>query len=298
MSNAQKFKYLLDNEQDEQWGLTINTVGFQKVEKGENYPLKQHPASYLFSTEKGRTFDEYQLLYITRGKGWFISEHCERSEIKEGNIFMLFPGEWHNFSSEKNTGWDEYCIGFRGINIDHRMKHGFFSLQNPIFRVGINEEIINIYKKAIVVANEQETGFQQMLAGIVNYLLGMIYSIDKHTINKESIYYNDINKAKVFMQENFHTNLSSETVAEMLNFSYVNFRKIFKEFTGFAPNQYILELKIKKSKELLTKTQQPIKEIAYAVGFSNLDYFYTFFKNKTNYSPKEYRIFTQGDTVE
>ena len=97
------------------------------------------------------------------------------------------------------------------------------------------------------------------------------------------------------MQENFHTNLSSETVAEMLNFSYSKFRKVFKQFTGFAPNQYIMELKILKAKELLTQTKLPVKEIAYVVGFDNTDYFCTFFKNKTNYSPKEYRCFTQGE---
>jgi AraC-like DNA-binding protein len=206
---------------------------------------------------------------------------------------MLFPGEWHNFSSDINSGWDEYCIGFRGVNIDNRIKNGFFSPQKPVFDVGINEDIVNMYKKAIVVAHKQEAGFQQMLAGIVNYLLGFIYSVDKHTSIKESIYYNDINKAKIFMQENFQTELSAETVAEMLNMSYSKFRKVFKQFTGFAPNQYIMELKIKESKELLTKTQLPVKEIAYAVGFENTDYFCTFFKNKTNYSPGEYRGFTQ-----
>ena len=70
------------------------------------------------------------------------------------------------------------------------------------------------------------------------------------------------------------------------------------DLKSFAPNQYIMELKIKKSKELLTKSQQPVKEIAYAVGFDNLDYFCTFFKNKTNYSPREYRCFTQGETID
>ena len=294
MDNKQhKFKYLLESEQDVQWGLTISTVGFQTVSQGENYPLRDHPENYLFSTEKGRTLDEYQLLYITRGKGWFVSEHCNRSDIMEGTAFMLFPGEWHNYSCDEKSGWDEYCIGFRGVAIDSRMQKGFFSLEKPLFHVGINEDIVNLYKKAISVARKQEPGYQQMLAGIVNYLLGFIYSAEVNMSSKESVHYNDINRAKIFMQENFQTNLSAKTVAKMLNMSYSKFRKIFKQFTGFAPNQYIMELKIKESKALLTQTQLSVKEIAYAVGFDNMDYFCNFFKTKTNYSPGEYRCLIQ-----
>jgi AraC-like DNA-binding protein len=291
---ALPIKYLLESEQDILWGLTVSTAGSQSIAPDRTYPPRNHPTRYLFSTEKGRILNEYQLLYITRGKGNFVSEQSKPVVVEEGNMFLLFPGEWHNYSPDKKTGWDEFWIGFKGINIDNRCEHGFFSRQKPVFRTGINDDIVQLYKQAIRIAHEQKTGFQQMLAGIVNHLLGFAYSLDKHSSFVESDVFNNIHKAKIIMQEKFQSEITPEAVAEAVCMSYSWFRKVFKQYTGFAPNQYLLELKIQKSKELLTNTHWSVKKIAHSTGFENADHFCTFFKKRTQMTPVGYRNFTQG----
>lgn len=296
MNDSIHLKYLITNETDLLWGLTVNSVGYQSIESKTPYPPKNHPTRYLFSTEKGRVLDEYQLLYITRGKGSFSSDSLKDNKaqrINEGNMFLLFPGEWHTYMPEKQTGWDEYWIGFAGVNIDSRVNHGFFSKHKPIFNVGLNNEIVELYREAIQIAIQQKSGFQQMLAGIVNHLLGLAYSLDKNYVFESSETINQINKAKVIILENFK-DIKPKEIADKLNMSYSNFRKMFKEYTGFAPSQYIQELKIQKSKELLTNTSIPVKEVAYMMGFENQEYFFTAFKKKNRTTPIEYRRFTQG----
>ncbi len=290
-------KYLLENEQDILWGLTISSVGFQHIEPNEVYPPHNHPTRYLFSTEKGRILDEYQLLYITRGNGTFTSNGSKQITLKEGNMFLLFPGEWHNYKPLKKTGWDEYWIGFKGVNMDKRYEHGFFNKQKPVFNVGMNQDIVHLYKQAITIARTQRAGFQQMLAGIVNHLLGLAYSLDKHLSFEELNVTNSINKAKIIILENFHKKISPEEIAQQVNMSYSWFRRIFKEYTGFAPHQYILELKIQKGKELLTNTDLSVKEIAYDVSFDNPDHFCVCFKKNTGMTPGNYRNFTQGKDI-
>lgn len=290
-------RYLIANEQDLLWGLTINTVGRQVVEKGEPYPPENHPTRYLFSTDRGRILDEYQLLYISKGTGTFTSQSCKTTEIHEGNIFLLFPGEWHSYKPNPQTGWEEYWIGFKGENIDNRIKNGFFSKQKPIFYVGILEEIVHLYNQAITIARDQRTGFQQMLAGIVNHLLGLAYSLGKYSNFEDMKVTNQINKAKIIFLEKFKTGVQAQQVAEDLNMSYSWFRRIFKEYTGFAPAQYVQELRIHHSKELLTNTNLSVKEVAFEAGFENIEYFCTTFKKRTAYTPVQYREFTQGKTI-
>lgn len=297
MENAIHSKYLIANEQDLLWGLTVNTVGYQQIKVGETYPPQRHPTRYLFSTVKGRVLEEYQLLYITQGKGSFTSDYHKRLEIKEGNMFLLFPGEWHTYKPEKETGWVEYWIGFKGVNIDNRIEEGFFNKQKSVFTVGIHGEIVQLYKQAISIAQEQKAGYQQMLAGIVNLLLGYTYSFDKHFSFKDQSVTNQINKAKLIILDNFHTDISPELVAHSVNMGYSWFRRVFKQYTGFAPAQYILELRIQRSKELLTNTGDTIKEISFESGFDNPDYFCTVFKKKTNMTPVQYREFTQGKNL-
>ena len=56
-------------------------------------------------------------------------------------------------------------------------------------------------------------------------------------------------------------------------------------------------MQLQKSKELLTNTDMPSREVAYESGFDNPDYFCTIFKKKTGMNPMRYREFTQGKTA-
>lgn len=295
--NSIHIKYLITSEQDVSWGLTINTVGFQHIERNAPYPPRNHPPRYLFSTEKGRILEEYQLLYIVQGRGSFTSKEYKRTDIREGQMFLLLPGEWHSYHPNEKTGWDEYWIGFNGINMDNRIESGFFKKQKPIYNVGVQEDIVQLYKHAIAIAKVQKTGYQQMLAGIVNLLLGYAYAYDKQSSFEDLQVINQINKAKIIMFENFNTGITPEDVASKVHMSYSWFRRIFKQYTGFAPIQYMQELKINKSKELLTNSVMMIKEIAFESGFNKTEYFYTTFKKRTGYTPEKYREFTQGKNL-
>lgn len=290
-------KYLMTSEQDISWGLTISSVGFQNIDKNSPYPPRNHPSRYFFTIEKGRVLQEYQLLYIVKGQGFFSSKEHKRAEIKEGQMFILFPDEWHSYHPDRRTGWQEYWIGFSGINMDNRVEGNFFKKQKPVFAVGIQDNIVQLYRQAITIARDQAPGYQQMLAGIVNLLLGYAYTYDKHSLFEDLQVTNQINKAKITMAENYNIGITPQEVAARVNMSYSWFRRIFKQYTGFAPIQYMQELKINKSKELLTNTSMMVKEIAFEVGFNKTEYFYTIFKKRTGYTPEKYREFTQGSNL-
>jgi Transcriptional regulator containing an amidase domain and an AraC-type DNA-binding HTH domain len=75
-----------------------------------------------------------------------------------------------------------------------------------------------------------------------------------------------------------------------LPMGYSRFRKIFKETTGLSPNQYHLNLRLDKAKDLLTSTNLTINEVAYQTGFDSIFYFSRLFKKKNGLPPKEYRL--------
>ena len=77
-------KYLRVNARDEEWGIVITTVGYQYVSPNHAYPLSKHPDNYNFKNEGKRTLNEYQLVYITRGEGYFSSRSCPKTHIEAG----------------------------------------------------------------------------------------------------------------------------------------------------------------------------------------------------------------------
>lgn len=296
MKDGINIKYLISNEQDKLWGVTVNTVGHQHIEPNSVYPPKDHPSEYIFSTRKGRVLDEYVLLYISYGSGFFTSSLKEKTKIKAGNMLLLFPGEWHSYEPNHSVGWDEYWIGFKGEYIDDRIKNGFINRQKEIYYVGSSLEIVQLYRTAIKTAEEQKIGFQPILSGIASLLLAITCSLDKYLLFDQEKPIKLINQAKMIMFENSHTDIKPEDVADKICMSYSLFRHKFKQYTGISPHQYLQELRIQKSKELLISTVLTCQEIAYSIGYNNPEHFGAIFKKKTGISPIKYREFYKNNS--
>lgn len=287
----QRCKYLLASERDEQWGLTVPTIGYEELTPHDSYPTKGHADGYYFNVDEGRVLNEYQLLYITDGGGVFRSDSQKETRLKVGDMFLLFPGERHSYHPDPETGWKSYWIGFKGPNIDSRVEYGFLTPKKPIYHVGFSNEIVEMYENAYKVALEEKAYYQQTLAGIVNLLIGMMYSLERNIkFEKNKKYVDMINKARLRIRESLEGSLTIQEIAMELGVSYSYLRKYFKEFTGLSPVTYQQDLRLQRAKELLTTTDLSVKEIAYRLNFDSPDYFSAKFKLKTGKKPSEMRI--------
>lgn len=290
----QTSKYLIANERDGQWGLTISTIGYEEIMPGDSYPTKGHADGYYFDLQKGRILNEYQLLYLTEGEGIFESTNQKPTRIKQGDLFLLFPGEWHTYHPLPTKGWKSYWLGFKGKNMDDRVRAGFLSPTKPVYSVGFSSEIVHLYEEAFAKAKEEAAYAQQTLAGIVNHLIGLMYSLERNNLlNKDQNRVDMINRARLRIREALESNLTIQQVAQELGISYSNFRKLFKEYTGVAPSMYQQELRLQRAKEMLSTTNMSIKEIAYRLNFESPDYFSSKFKIKTGIKPSDFRSETR-----
>ena len=286
----QKSKYLVANERDARWGLTVSTVGYDEVHANEPYPTPNHPDCYFFDSAKGRVLNEYQLLYLVEGEGLFMSDHQQTAKIKSGDFFLLFPGEWHTYHPLPGKKWKSYWIGYKGRNMDDRVRAGFLSPEKPIYHVGYSADIVNLYRSALKASLEEAAFVQQTLAGIVNHLIGLMYSLERNNIlNKDGERVEMINRARLRIREALESPLSIQQIASEMSVSYSNFRKLFKEYTGISPALYQQDLKLQRAKELLSTTDLSIKEIAYQLNFESPDYFSSKFKTKTGLKPSDFR---------
>ena len=66
------------------------------------------------------------------------------------------------------------------------------------------------------------------------------------------------------------------------------YRKI-KALTNYTPVELLRNLRLKRSREMLTTTQKSISEIAYEVGFSTPAYFTRCYKEAFGETPSELR---------
>lgn len=282
-----RFHYLIANKSDEQYGCTVSTVGSQVISPDEEYPVQEHPPGYMFDPARGRILQEYQLLYIVKGKGEY-SNAAGSFEIAKGTLILLRPGVWHSYKPSKTEGWTEYFIGFSGEIADKAVAE-LFSDEGQIFDVGLNRELVDLYQRAIEVASVERPASQQLLCGIVMHLLGSLNYIMRNSTMSADRMDQIIEQAKAIMQERAAQNLDLDVLAEQLNISYSWFRKVFRDYTGHPPAKYFMLVKLRRAQYLLINTQESIKEIAFSLGFKSTEHFYTTFKRITGYTPSVYR---------
>lgn len=92
-----------------------------------------------------------------------------------------------------------------------------------------------------------------------------------------------------FIETHYHENLSVSSLAAQMNLSTVYFSNAFKAAFHIAPKQYILNKRLTESRKLLLETDLSVKEIAYAVGFENENYFSELFAARTGVSATRFR---------
>jgi len=91
-----------------------------------------------------------------------------------------------------------------------------------------------------------------------------------------------------YIKKNLHQKLSIDSIAKLTYVSKSNFFKMFKDELGTSPNDFILQERIRRAKELLA-SQTSIKETAYQTGFSDTNYFTRVFKQLVGITPKNYQ---------
>ena len=167
---SDQLRYLTISAIDEEWGIVVTTVGYQFIPPKGNYPLSKHPDNYNFKPQTGRILNEYQLVYITKGSGYFSSQSCKMQKINAGTMILLFPGEWHSYYPDSETGWDEYWVGFRGVHIDRRVEKRFFTREEPLQHIGLSATIVGLYEDILKFASQEKTGYQEMISSIVLHI--------------------------------------------------------------------------------------------------------------------------------
>ena len=91
------------------------------------------------------------------------------------------------------------------------------------------------------------------------------------------------------VENNFKEKHNLAEYAELMHKSSKTISNIFSKIGSKSPSQYIQERKMLEARRLLQSSNMQIKEIAYEVGYEDLQTFSRFFKNKEGISPSKFK---------
>lgn len=283
------YKYLSVSKDDKKWGLYILNAGHHEIEPYAKYPPDGHPKHHWISWEKGRILQEFQLVYLYNGKGQFESRETGLHSINSGSVLIIFPGRWHRYKPVAEQGWSTYWIGFKGHFAQGLYRNECLNPQQPLYFVGRQESLVQLFIELLDAIKDEGAGFQQICSGIFFHLLGHVVALSKRRHIYEHGREDIVKQAKALLMESLDSTVKYEDIAKQLGISYTAFRRFFKQYTGLAPGQYHMQLRVERSKELLLQPDIPIKEIAVRLGFKTPFYYNRIFKQKVGISPGLFR---------
>jgi len=101
--------------------------------------------------------------------------------------------------------------------------------------------------------------------------------------------YRRIVQAKLFIDSNYANNIDLGNIADEAYFSKFHFIRLFKKIYNKTPHQYLKVVRIENAMQLL-RTDIPVSDVCYAVGFESLSSFSGLFKLIVGLTPSAYQI--------
>jgi len=286
--NGDQMYYLSHLPKDEEWGMFCTTSGCQECGPNSHYPVNVHPQNYNFS-KSGRVLNEYQIIYITDGHGYFRSDSCPTTKISAGSIIFIFPGERHSYYPDEKTGWSEMWVGFKGDEHLALLISRFFDKKEPVINIGMSDTVCDIYERILALSKFEKYGTQQAICGFINALFGYISYKSANFLISNTKNIDKIQRAQALLRESITSHISPAEIASGLGMSYSLLREQFKAVTGMSMSDYAVQQRINLAKTLLSGTDKSIKEIAFETGYESMSRFCCAFHQHVGITASDFR---------
>lgn len=229
--------------------------------------------------------------YIISGEGKVIMNN-KLNNLKSGSAFFIFPDQKNYYRASKNNPWVYKWIGFIGNKAEDLLMSIGVTRQSAVFNSEYSKDIVNIFDDIYENLRLRNHGFELRVKGLFFMLLSIFsMKFSKLTTNEILNYKNEdyIDKIISFIDNNFQRNISVIQMAEYLGINRSYFSTLFKKRMGLSVQEYLIQYRMNKAKEMLVHSNYTISEIAFSTGYTDYFSFIKSFKKNTGSTPKEYR---------
>lgn len=227
----------------------------------------------------------HQFLYTQSGVG-ILRVDGQEYRLKEGSLFYVAPKVVHEYFPEKGD-WKTKWLVFRGEYADLLLKN--IGLERFVLCENFNfEECGRIFDRIFTTAKNPLNVGEKESVLLYDFILNVqkgIFNVETENSDGE----NPIDKAIIFIEENFTQDIQLETLAGLSDISLQHFCRLFKAKTSMRPMEYLAHKRISEAKTLLIDTDELVENIGKAVGYNDRNYFGIVFKKIEGVTPGEYR---------
>ncbi len=274
----------------------------EKIEPvfGNSFTIREFNKVELFNKPFWHFHPEYEIVYISNGKGKrHIGDHI--SFFGDGDLIFLGPNLPHfGFTEEVHEQHHEIVVQMREdfLGPDFLQKPELSKVQQLFERARQGISFSGETKHQVGKRLEKMltlSGMERLLE-----LLGVLHQLsrsgDYELLNAASFALEVGSKDQyrlesvyVFVEHNFQRSIPLEEIAAKVNMTVPAFCRYFKKLTRKTFTQFVNEFRIANACRLLSDDHLSISAVSFESGFNNISHFNKQFKNITGVSPRDYR---------
>lgn len=245
------------------------------------------PIGYFYN---GESHDFWEAVFILKGKAGITAGETVYT-LTEGQMIFHPPGEFHRLW---NDG-DEFLriaivsFGVAAFPIDRHRIYSFESSDRVFLAVREIRKMFETDGIFIVGKREdaKESDAQKAVSALEDLFLDLLdQQIDDAENTKKDRFSELYSKAISIMKSNMDRRMSAEEISAECGVSVSTLQKLFCRYTGMGMMKYYEGVKMQYASTLLDNGYL-VKEVAFALGYKDQNYFSTAYKRYYGNSPAE-----------
>ena len=269
------------------------------IEKLAAYPLAARlhfsgagyfPEARHHFIERPNGYPDHILVYVVEGCGWYTINGVEHA-LKKDSLALIPPNVPHGYGTDNKHPWTIYWITFGGeSSTEYASYLPANELQTPV-AASIRPRVVSLFLELFQILHHGHSARNLIHASkVLEHMLALLFLGNEALVTGPGVPRSrDIARSIQYMRMNLQNNPTVNELAAQTNMSAVQFWRLFKKQTGYAPIEYFIRLKIQLACQYLSTTDRPLKSIADNLGYEDYYYFSRVFRKIMGISPALYR---------
>lgn len=253
--------------------------------------------------------EEYELHLCLRGRTEFFFSG-ERYALGPGDLLVINPGELHYGRHTKDQAFSDYEAV--AIVLDQSIVQNVFARmvqskplkrQQVVFGQKVHEfKILRLIAELLLELQETAEGFEIVVESEVSQILVHLlrHHLEPKPARRQHAVYPQLPylfmfRTLEFMRRCPENSFSLEQLCKGIGCSQSYFTQRFRNSTGLSPHVFYTRLLIKEAMRLLRSCDDPVKTVAYELGFKDVSHFCRVFQSLAGTTPRTFRYLEDSE---
>ncbi len=231
-----------------------------------------------------------ELFYVRSGNGNFMLNN-ELIPVTKGDLLLINAHCPHTETSDGDNPLSYIVMGINSIAFDTTFASTLKNNQYGFLKLHEQSAILPLMQMMGQEARSERPHYMDYCQALYEQI--MITIMRENNIDLQFTKTEDISATcaslKAYIEKNYHTELSLDTMADRLHVNKFHLAHRFTKEYGMPPIQYLISIRMREAQNLLSNSDFSVSQISEMCGFSSLSYFGQSFKRETSMSASEYR---------